>query len=1552
MQRSYAFKSHWILLCLFLALALWAGARSLVRAQDAADGTILYVDADATGAATGESWSDAFVTLQDALVAVNAGDQIWVAEGIYYPDEGGAAIDNDRTATFNLPAGVTLYGGFAPDASAGELTTRDHEKHLTILSGNIDRLATVDASGIVTGALESPSLGSHHILTVVGAATRDETPVTLDGFHVTGGKGESSNDVLHSFGSALFCDGHDGLFCNPNILNTHFVGNHAPESGGAIYLYGVSGEASPLFLNVTFSQNHGMYGGAVFAEGQSGVSSPSFTNVTFDGNTARAGGGGAVYASGSHGDSSPVFVNVQFINNSATSGGALGIIGRDGKSNPSITNASFVGNHASSGGGAVFAMSMDGESKPAFYNVEFRGNSAEEEGGAFLGNYQVQGSFINNTFAGNSAAKGGALRITESNPGPVISNSILWGNASTGTGVNISTVNSGVIASQSIIEPVSASVWDEDENANPWGTTILTGVSNDDPLFVKGIAIADAPTIDGDLRLQEGSPAVNAGDNNLLPATVTTDLDNNPRIVDGVIDLGAFEFGAPVDSSTSYDPVASVTLPVSGTLLSLQSVNFPDRYVRHSGMQGFIQPIGGDLDKQDATFKVAVGGIPGSIIFESENFPNHFLVNEDGNLVLRERPAADDPDAATFETNATFVLHPGSSDPTAYTLESAAQRGNFLRHSSYQLYLNPDDGSDLFKQDATFALVPALWDPAAVDAAETPSVETGTSDATTFPIATDTTLEQGTPYASESGNHQLVFQPDGNLVVYDKDGNFVWGLNEVTDRYAEAAKVVMQPDGNLVVSDAQDNYIWSPLTADPDASASLVLNPDGVLQLVSGDTNTVLWGSDGVAGVPATAAPEATATEVPAAPEAAATDAPTADATATPEVAATETPSADATATPDVAATGALSFTLPPARVEYSFAASESKTLPGTSTGPNTTTANPTYGWDCKNNTDDADKLGPLAIFAIADTMNCWTDGKLSAQNWPVDMGTVTASTGEEYDAFTINPPSVLPGNFMASKHAIRYHFPTQEDYIVYQVDGPSLTKVLDIPAASIVDGGYTDLADLKISEIKSPVTYLFAPANKAPAPYAELAPGVLAATLPQTGLTSVARFVLDVDGTPFDTALDFNFGPNTWDNVYDHKREFFPVTLANDVIGVIWQDQQDLSLKLTTLGSDLKSQTTIDLPNTRNELLAAATSDGDATLYYLTIQDGGEKENVPRTAALYKVDSAGSLIKEQALDTSPTPPMGPAVDSVDISYYRKWPAAMVVSDGKIGIMLGRRLNRREDGFQHQDGVALVFSADDLSLVKKLGMTSGHSWGNHLIVNGEGDFLGVDLGDDFPRGVNLSTFDETSLLKKLVYNARTAREGIAGENSNRTFTEIGGVVESDAGYTVLFATEVDANGKTLQPAGSAEYLVHPRNVALVQVTKDYIANDNFVLSQGAVEEGRFKDFLGRWQTQKNQGIVWLTDYSDKNLENASRVKVAPLSDGNILVLWEKWTPTNYVNTYAMKVSPSGEKLSEAIELGTQVRLGRREDALVVGNRILLFAGEKTDGRVIVTVIEP
>ena len=80
--------SHRWLVVVLLAAALVVALGLIItggRGSLAADG-VIYVDADATGLGNGSTWGNAFTDLQSALDAVPmAGDQIWVAEGVYTP---------------------------------------------------------------------------------------------------------------------------------------------------------------------------------------------------------------------------------------------------------------------------------------------------------------------------------------------------------------------------------------------------------------------------------------------------------------------------------------------------------------------------------------------------------------------------------------------------------------------------------------------------------------------------------------------------------------------------------------------------------------------------------------------------------------------------------------------------------------------------------------------------------------------------------------------------------------------------------------------------------------------------------------------------------------------------------------------------------------------------------------------------------------------------------------------------------------------------------------------------------------------------------------------------------------------------------------------------------------------------------------------------------------------------------------------------------------------------------------------------------------------------
>jgi hypothetical protein len=68
--------------------------------------------------------------------------------------------------------------------------------------------------------------------------------------------------------------------------------------------------------------------------------------------------------------------------------------------------------------------------------------------------------------------------------------------------------------------------------------------------------------LNGDLRLQADSPCINSGNNTYVAGTI--DLDGNPRIKGGTVDLGAYEFQTPA-SVLSYGWAQSYGLPTNGS---------------------------------------------------------------------------------------------------------------------------------------------------------------------------------------------------------------------------------------------------------------------------------------------------------------------------------------------------------------------------------------------------------------------------------------------------------------------------------------------------------------------------------------------------------------------------------------------------------------------------------------------------------------------------------------------------------------------------------------------------------------------------------------------------------------------------------------------------------------------------------------------------------------------------------------------------------------------------------------------------------------------------
>jgi len=441
-------------------------------------GNTLYVDANADGANNGTSWTNAFVDLQDALASAADSNQIWIAAGIYYPDEASAGVatgitNNQQDLSFRLVDGTGIYGGFAGGET--NLAQRNVEANVTVLSGDIDQNDSTNADGVITNNPSESIVGSNSYNVVRSDGTGIST--LLDGVTITAGKAPGGGAPTD--GGCLNTAGGD-----LHVRNCTISGGWASYNGGGVYVSG----GTVVFSSCIFVANHGGRGGAVSALG----STLTFRDSEFNANTCSYAGAG-IYCQGVQG----AFERCSFMGNSASVGGGYGT----DNFNPSIS----------------------------FRDCLFSGNRAAYGGGLRLGNGSNE--LVNCTVAGNFATETGG-GIYASDGSTKVHNSIIWHNGNGGSGLPDSAIS---IFNTNATTRIAYSAVEKSGESAGFGPDV--GIDDggnipNPPLLVD--------TNTANYRLQYASPCINAG-TNLSWMAGAADLDGNTRIFDGTVDMGAYE---------------------------------------------------------------------------------------------------------------------------------------------------------------------------------------------------------------------------------------------------------------------------------------------------------------------------------------------------------------------------------------------------------------------------------------------------------------------------------------------------------------------------------------------------------------------------------------------------------------------------------------------------------------------------------------------------------------------------------------------------------------------------------------------------------------------------------------------------------------------------------------------------------------------------------------------------------------------------------------------------------------------------------------------------
>ena len=444
------------------------------------------------------SWANAATNIQAAVNVASDGDTVLVNDGTYYPANQISVTEALTVKSVN-GAEKTIVNGSHLDGCF-YLSDDSIIDGFTITNGYYENGS---GGGLYGGTVNNCTISGNSSMYGGGTAhcTVNNSTITgnsaISDKYLTLGGGTYDCTVNSCIISGNSAGDRGGGTYGGTVNNSTISGNSAGTGGGASH--------STVF-NCTISGNSAGGGGG-------GTSGGTVNTCTISGNSAYTGGG----TSGGTINNCTILGNLVIHDGGGTAGGT-------------VSNCTISLNSAYKGGGTYSG---------TVNNCTISENSARWGGGTY------HGTVNNCTISENSASYGGGASRNTVNNCTISKNSARYD----GGGMRIGTVNNSTFSGNRAKVGGGASritfnnciIWDNSAKIsnNFHNSTIKYSCSYPLPFGTGNISNNPQFASSSDFHLQDTSPCINAGAN--AYAAMPFDLDGYPRIVNGIVDMGAYE---------------------------------------------------------------------------------------------------------------------------------------------------------------------------------------------------------------------------------------------------------------------------------------------------------------------------------------------------------------------------------------------------------------------------------------------------------------------------------------------------------------------------------------------------------------------------------------------------------------------------------------------------------------------------------------------------------------------------------------------------------------------------------------------------------------------------------------------------------------------------------------------------------------------------------------------------------------------------------------------------------------------------------------------------